>query len=201
MELYSTRTIIRPWRRGDDERADRWPPYHDPFEPIWNLPRSFSSSDFWPIGNSEREVWAVENYDRQLMGRISLREIDRRALHARLGITFGAGYIGRGLGSEALTSFLNGYFNIMRFGTMLLDVAAPNLRAVHCYERLGFRYVGSDWRQASSSFDRYVLDRTNYRQFARHFRSEPRGLYVEFYEMRLDEERWLLHKHLQRAVS
>jgi RimJ/RimL family protein N-acetyltransferase len=201
MELSSARTIIRPWSRGDDERAERWPPYHDPFESIWNLPRTFTSADLWSINTNEREVWAVENHDRQLMGRISLREIDRCSWHARLGITFSAGFIGRGLGTEALTTFLNGFFTEMRFATMRLDVAAPNLRAVHCYERLGFRYVGSDWRQAGSSFDRFVLARSHYRDLARYFRLETRGLYVEFFEMRLEEERWLLQQHLQRALT
>ena len=200
MELYSARAILRPWRRGDDQRADRWPPYDDPFEPIWNLPRTLSASDFWPSGLHERETWAVESYDSQLMGRISLREIDHQAARARLGVTFGAAYIGRGLGTETLTCFLEYYFGTMRFASMLLDVAAPNVRAVHCYERLGFCHVGSDWRQASSTFDRYVLEQQRYHTLARFFRSERRGLFVEFYEMRLDEERWLLHQHLQRAV-
>ncbi len=201
MELYSARAIIRPWRRGDDQRADRWPPYNDPFEPIWNLPRPLSGSDLWLGGFHERETWAVESHDAQLMGRISLREIDHQTARARLGVTFGAAYIGRGLGTETLTRFLEHYFNQMQFTTMLLDVAAPNVRAVHCYERLGFYYVSSDWRQASSNFDRYILERPQYRNLARFFRSERRGLFVEFFEMRLDEERWLLHQHLQRAVS
>jgi RimJ/RimL family protein N-acetyltransferase len=170
MELQSARTIIRPWRHGDDDLFDRWPPYYDPLEPLWNLPRASSSTDFWTGGlmhSYEREAWAVESRDHRLMGRISLREIDRRALQARLGVTFGAPFVGKGLGTEALRCFLHYYFTDMRFQVMVLDVAAPNERAVRSYESLGFMYVGSDWRTASSSFDRSTLAKPGYQHLTR----------------------------------
>jgi RimJ/RimL family protein N-acetyltransferase len=204
MELQTVRTAIRPWRRSDDEIADRWPPYGDPLETLWNLPRSFNSTDFWPgsfTGPYEREAWAVESHDGRLMGRISLREIDRRVPQARLGVTFGSPYVSRGLGTEALTSFLNYYFINMGFASMVLDVAAPNERAVRCYERLGFAHMYSDWRQAGLSFDQRILDRAVYRHLARFFSFERRGLFVEFYEMRLDREQWLKFAQPQYVAS
>src|SRR5262245_51039365 len=195
MELRSDRTLIRLWRRSDDDIADHWPSYNDPIEPLWNLPRAASSSDFWAGAYTpyEREAWSVESRDGRLIGRISLREIDRRASQARLGVTFGAPYVSRGLGTEALACFLRYYFLDLHFAVMVLDVAAPNERAVRCYLRLGFEYVGSDWRQAGSSFDRRVLERTSYRHLSRFFSPDRRGLMVEFYEMRLDRERWLTY--------
>lgn len=192
MELYSDRTIIRAWNRRDDQQAERWPPYNDPFESLWNLPRSFSSvSDLWSFDTGfDRESWAVEDRYLHLIGRISLREIDRRKRQARLGITFGAPYVSQGLGTEALARFLCYYFSTMEFSVMVLDVAAPNQRAVRCYERLGFGYVGSDWRQAGASFDRRVLDLPSYRGLQRFFDWRQRGLWVEFFEMRLDRAQW-----------
>jgi RimJ/RimL family protein N-acetyltransferase len=89
----------------------------------------------------------------------------------------------------------------MRFSAKLLDVAAPNERAVRCYQRLGFMYVASDWRQAGSGFDRRVLERTSYRHLARFFNPERRGLLVEFYEMRLEYERWLAYAQAHYATS
>lgn len=196
MELHSERLLIRPWRTTDDNLADYWPPYNDPLEPLWNLPRPFSSADLWHAGflsTYERQAWAVESLDHRLIGRISLREIDHRVPQARLGITFGAPYVGRGLGTEALQRFLDYYFIDLRFSVLVLDVAAPNERAVRCYQRLGFSYVRSDWRQVGSLFDDRVLDRPSHRHLVQYFASDRRGLMVEFYEMRLDREHWLAH--------
>lgn len=193
MELRSARLIMRPWRRGDDDLADRWPPYHDPLEPLWNLARPLSGADFWGggfINPYEREAWAVEGNDGRLMGRISLREIDRRSAQARLGVTFGAPFVSRGYGTEALEHFIEYYFSEMKFAAMVLDVAAPNQRAVRCYKRLGFRYICSDWRQAGSAFDRRVLDQPSYQHLAHHFAYDRRGLFVEFFEMRLERDQW-----------
>ena len=81
---------------------------------------------------------------------------------------------------------------------MLLDVAAPNERAVRSYDRLGFSLVGSDWRVADSRFDRRVLDTPQYAHLRRFFRSSERGIEVEFYEMRLQKQDWFAHKQRHR---
>lgn len=195
MELRSSRLTIRPWQRHDDELADEWPPYNDPFDSIWNLPRP--SGDGWSYGfdlPSGRRSWAVEDRSGRLVGRISLREIDERRSQARLGVTFGAPYVSQGLGTDALCIFLDYYFAELGFALMVLDVAAPNQRAVRCYQRLGFDYVSSDWRPAGIFFDRRVLDDPRYLTMRRFFRAGPRGLQVEFFEMQLQREAWRLRR-------
>jgi RimJ/RimL family protein N-acetyltransferase len=193
MELRSARLSVRGWTLHDDELADEWPSYNDPFEPLWNLPRQLGlSSDAWSVLDSwtNRRTWAVDDRAGRLIGRISLREIDARRAEARLGITFGAPYIGQGLGTEALALFLDYYFTDFGFAAMLLDVAAPNERAVRSYRHLGFRHVADDWRLADSRFDRRLLDSPRYADLRRFFRIAPRGLEVAFYEMRLDKADW-----------
>lgn len=192
MQLSSRRIHLRPWVRHDDELADAWPPYNDPFEPIWNLPRAGGSGG-WSFGFDNfavRRSWAVENHEGLLIGRISLREIDDRRRTARLGVTFGAPFVGQGLGTDALRVFIDYYFADLHFHTMVLDVAGPNQRAVRCYQRLGFRYVSSDWRLAGILFDSRVLNDQRYRSLLRFFRQAPRGLSVEFFEMELLKEEW-----------
>ena len=196
MELQGERVRIRPWRQADDDTADEWPPYNDPLNGIWNLPRPFSTSSFgWPpfSEGAMRQSWAVdERYSRVLMGRISLRDIDSQRRQARLGLPPGAPFVSRGLGTGALVLFLRGSH------TMVLDVAAPNLRAVRCYERLGFRYVGSDWREAGALIDRRLLDTPGYADLARHFRRNHRGIWVEFFEMRLAREEWFARRPVRQ---
>ena len=195
MLLSSRRVHIRPWVRHDDELADEWPPYNDPFEPIWNLPRAAGAGDGWSFGFDNyavRRSWAVENHEGRLIGRISLREIDDRKRKARLGVTFGAPFVGQGLGTDALRVFIDYYFADLHFHTMVLDVAGPNQRAVRCYQRLGFLYVSSDWRPAGILFDSRVLNDQRNRSLLRFFRQAPRGLSVEFFEMELLKEEWQL---------
>ena len=193
MPLHSDRLTLRTWTFHDDELADEWPPYNDPLEPLWNLPRQFSlSSDVWSFfdGSGMRRTWAVDDRHGRLIGRISLREIDNRKAQARLGITFGAPYIGQGLGTEALALFLDDYFTNQGFLVMLLDVAAPNERAVRSYKRLGFALAGSDWRLADSRFDERVLSSPAYSHLRRFFRATARGIEVEFFEMQLRKSEW-----------
>lgn len=193
MALRSARFTIRSWTFHDDELADEWPPYNDPFEPLWNLARLPSpSSDPWLFleGSTLRRTWAVEDTSGRLIGRISLRDIDNRRLQSRLGITFGAPYIGQGLGTEALAQFLDYYFTDFGLQLMVLDVAAPNQRAVRSYERLGFSHVGSDWRIADSRFDRRVLDSPHYSHLRQFFHQGPYNLEVKFFEMQLHKNDW-----------
>jgi RimJ/RimL family protein N-acetyltransferase len=203
MELRSARTRIRPWTLHDDDLADEWPAYNDPLEPLWNLPRQFGlGGDSWAHSFdsiSSRRTWAVEDRIGRLIGRISLREIDERKGQARLGITFGAPYVSQGLGTESLAVFLDYYFRDLGYLSMVLDVAAPNQRAVRSYERLGFRYVSSDWREAGSRFDRSILERREYADIRRFFFPHQRGLQVEFFEMQLLKEEWLAHRQNERA--
>lgn len=201
MLLRNARLCIRSWTMHDDELAEEWPPYNDPFEPLWNLPRQLGlMSDPWAYFETSamRRTWAVEDRFGRVIGRISLREIDTHNAHARLGITFGAPYIGQGLGTDALALFLDHYFEDLGFLVMLLDVAAPNERAVRSYDRLGFSLVGSDWRVADSRFDRRVLDTPQYAHLRRFFRNSERGIEVEFYEMRLQKQDWFAHKQRHR---
>lgn len=198
MDLRSPRTSIRPWLLNDEDKLDEWPPYNDPLEPLWNLPRQLAvsgSSWSYSLDNfSMRRTWAVEDRASRLIGRISLRDIDAQKRQARLGITFGAPFVSQGLGTEALVIFLDYYFSTLGYLTMVLDVAAPNQRAVRCYQRLGFRYVDSDWREASQRFDRRVLDRPDYAHLRQFFQVERHSLRVEFFEMALGKDSWLAQR-------
>jgi RimJ/RimL family protein N-acetyltransferase len=190
--LETPRTIIRAWNRYDDERSYRWPTYHDPFESIWNLqrPQSPFSGAWFSDMFSGRRHWAVDSRAGDLMGRISIRDIDTERKQARLGITFSASFVGRGLGTEAMHRFLDYYFDELGFVSMVLDVAAPNERAVRSYRSLGFTYIESDWRNAYHSIDLSILDAPNYRHLKPHFDIRNGAIWVEFFEMQLNRDEW-----------
>jgi RimJ/RimL family protein N-acetyltransferase len=188
--------VLRSWQSRDDGAQRSWPRYTDPLNALWNIPRSpgLSGNMFFP-GNAlgfSRRVWAVD-YDGVLIGRISLREIDQQSHRARLGISLSASYVGHGLGTETLGLFLDLFFGPLDFQKMVLDVAAFNVRAVRCYQRLGFHIVSDEWRKSSYDSALRTLDDAANAELRRHFRRERFGTWVQFYEMELTRQDWQEH--------
>ncbi len=193
--LHGPRVALRPWLRSDTLMQELWPRYTEPFHSLWNIPRAPGPDDAnGPGWSSQRYAWAIEDAQRRLIGRLSLREVDEGGLSARLGISLAQPYVGQGLGTEALQVFLDYYFGALGFERLRLDVAAVNRRAVRCYERLGFRYLESEWRNAGSDPSLRLLDDPRYSAMARHFRRSRFENLVEFYEMELTRAEWQAHR-------
>lgn len=199
--LHGRRVVLRDWNSTDEISARRWVAYDDPFSEVWNIPRagstSFAGGLFWGgtatgVANarlSMRRHWAIETTAGTLIGRISLREINARRSQSRLGISVHAHHVSQGLGTEALTLFLQYFFNELRFETMLLDVAAVNVRAVRCYRRLGFRVIAQEWRRGRlrSTPEQHVEHATRH-GYVRHERDDYWK--ILFFEMELHAHEW-----------
>jgi RimJ/RimL family protein N-acetyltransferase len=189
--LHGPRVALRPWLRSDTLMQELWPRYTEPFNSLWNIPRTSGADESngraW---SNQRYAWAIDDAQRRLIGRISLREVDEQRRSARLGISLAQPYVGQGLGTEALRVFLDHYFGTLGFERLRLDVAAVNRRAVRCYERLGFRYLESEWRNAGSDPSLRLLDDPRYSAMLRHFRRSRFENLVEFYEMELTRAEW-----------
>jgi RimJ/RimL family protein N-acetyltransferase len=199
MTVVGDRVLLRPWRRRDNDDDAIWQPQVDPLSHLWNVQAAqpdLPPAALWP---SPGHLWAVCLRDGTLIGRLSLRGVDPLRRSARLGITLTPNNVGHGLGTEAMRIFLQHYFGPLGFEVMVLDVAAINRRAVRCYERLGFAFVGTEWRNVGR--DAAALRLLQLPEFAEqrsHFRAallQPGALELEFYEMELTAEQW------QRSVS
>jgi len=143
MLVRTARLVIRPLQRADVDAIAIWQPFADPSLAGYNVPDpSAQERDDWfalRTGDPTRREFALEAPG-QVVGRISLRDIDDSA-SARLGISIGAEFVNHGFGTEALSGFLDWYFGEGGFSVMALDVSASNRRAVHVYQKLGFRHV------------------------------------------------------------
>jgi RimJ/RimL family protein N-acetyltransferase len=191
--IHGSRVLLRLWHRGDTLAQELWPRYTEPFSSLWNIPSQQSLSYDELVGrgwSGQRYAWAVEDRQRRLIGRISLREVDPPRTRARLGISLSQPYVSQGLGTESLLLFLDYYFGPLGFVCMRLDVAAFNQRAVRCYERLGFRYVESDWRGVGSDPSVRLIDEPRYADVAPFFKRNRHEAQVEFYEMELTHPEW-----------
>jgi RimJ/RimL family protein N-acetyltransferase len=190
MHLRGKKVIIRPMIREDVEKMQTWQPFTDPLDSLWNVSQHSSENYVWfqaQADDPSRRWYAVEDLSGRLVGRLSLRQISGRK-SARLGITLGAEYVGQGYGTDAIRTFLVYYFRELGFQTLYLDVAAPNERAIRCYENCGFQHVGSRYRGAGSDERLAFLKDDRYRDIRRFFKKEGGRNLVLFYDMKIEKE-------------
>jgi RimJ/RimL family protein N-acetyltransferase len=176
--------------REDVDRMAAWRPFADPLYALWNRPQLSTEGDIWfeaQANDPSRRWYAIEDFAGRLVGRLSLRRISQRK-SAHLGIALGSEYVGQGYGTDAIRTFLPHYFREMGFETLYLDVAAPNRRAIRCYEKCGFKHVRSRYRGAGSDGRLAFLNEEAYRDIRRFFKKERGRNVVLFYDMKIERE-------------
>ena len=111
-----------------------WPMHHkDELSWIESLPQE---------GHLVLGIWHQE--DRQLIGSCGLHGIDHIHQLAELGIVIGnKDYWNGGLGTEAVILLCQHGFNWLNLRHITLRVLGNNARGQRCYERCGFKYMGS----------------------------------------------------------
>lgn len=148
--LSGSKVVLRPFTWEDVARRAAWPAYVPPeFLELnvdlstevrrreWFRQRTRQRGPFW---------FAVENLQGELVGEVTLRDIDREAGSARLGIHLSAAHVDRGYGTDAVRVTMRYLFDCLHFSEIRLDVAAWNRRAIHCYEKCGFEVRYPFWR-------------------------------------------------------
>lgn len=197
MQLEGEKVHIRPMVREDVDRMEDWRPFTDPLNFLWNgSPRNSSENNIWfeaQANDPSRQWYAVEDLAGRLIGRLSLRRINWRK-SAHLGITLGADYVSQGYGADAIRTFLAYYFGELGFETLHLDVAAPNKRAICCYERCGFKHISSHYQGIGSNGRLAFLKDDEYRDIRRFFKKKKGRNVVLFYDMKIKKEDLKVHQ-------
>ena len=89
-------------------------------------------------------VKMVRHDEDKLVGVIELMDINQTDRRATVGIFIGENSDrGRGIGTEALNLILEYAFNYLNMHSINLTVLAINERAKRCYEKVGFKVVGT----------------------------------------------------------
>jgi RimJ/RimL family protein N-acetyltransferase len=178
------KTRVRHFNRED---VDKWLAWSQQPDPLYSssYPRQMNryERDAWFYERTNRTdyyMFAVDNFEGQLVGLITLRNIDKFRIQAVLGITLRPESLGGGYGTDSLWAFLHYFFDVMRFDVMLLDVAAYNRRAQRVYEKCGFVYTGEHW----GYFEDYsVFVNDHYRGVRQYFRKQGAWVETLFYDM------------------
>ena len=180
-------------KRADIEAMAQWRPMADPLYQPFDLPEQSVAEHVrwfnWRNNDPTRRLYVVQDEKRQVIGSLTLREIDGRH-SSRLGITLGADYVSQGYGTEALRLFLDFYFDKLGFERMILDVSGTNLRAQRCYEALGFHRISEYYRRADHQSYHLLAREPQYRHLRSVLHYDGDQLEVLFYDMLLTRAEW-----------
>jgi RimJ/RimL family protein N-acetyltransferase len=145
------------------EDAEQWAQWDNDLEVT--LPLGDEAYTPFPLSKSEEvmagilrrqdHVFGVVDLETdELIGRGMLFDLDLVNRKAMLGIVIGAkAYWGQGYGQEAVRLLLEYAFSLLNLNSVMLGTFSFNRRAIHCYERVGFKEIGRR-RQARIIGDR-----------------------------------------------
>ena len=86
----------------------------------------------------------VEKDTNKVIGNCGLHGLSEVHRHAELGVFIGEKtFWNQGIGSEACSLLLDFGFNVLNLHSISLKVFGYNKRAIKCYEKIGFKYAGT----------------------------------------------------------
>jgi RimJ/RimL family protein N-acetyltransferase len=143
---------IRLWKRHDLDTLASWPDYPAPFD---GFGFSFASMDpdakdilFRKREYQEDRITLVMDHERKAaIGYVALLEIDwNKRTIGNMGVRLHPSWCDKGVGT-LMTATVADWCLGNGIKKLRLDVAAPNSRAVRCYEKAGFIITGEFWRK------------------------------------------------------
>jgi diamine N-acetyltransferase len=193
--LEGKRLTLRSLRRNDIYERLAWREYRDPLYGHYNLPEmTASQKKQWylkRINDPERVHLTIESSRGKVIGFMSLGEIDGPGRAARFGIYFGADYVDKNYGTEAIGIFLRYYFESLGFRELCLDVASLNLRAISCYRKCHFQFVRTFYRRHDPRSEIDIFGDPRFEKIRKYFKKEKKGILVQFQEMRITRRAWM----------
>jgi RimJ/RimL family protein N-acetyltransferase len=156
--IYGERIILRAIEREDLIDYVQW--LNDPAVLEYlcaQVPLSLAQEEKWyddMLRDPNFRAFAVE-FEGRHIGSAGLSDIDGRNASAEVGLFIGLPEMwDRSLGLDALQTLVRFGFEQMNLHRIYLQVFAGNERAVHLYEKIGFRHEGR-WRQAQFRHGHY----------------------------------------------
>ncbi|HHV38266.1 MAG TPA: GNAT family N-acetyltransferase [Tepidimicrobium sp.] len=188
MKIVGERVIITPMKLEDVYFMMNWGKHDNPLFFDYNLPSLTSKQvEKWYNYKTRRgnnRYYSVFNEDSTLIGYMGIKKIRRLWRDAVLGIVFDPNYMDQGYGTEAITAYLDYYFNVMNMRVMYLEVAKFNRRAIQCYKKCGFYTID---KYLDLFFDQQI-DRNSkfFIQESSSFEIMEGKIYNYIYKMRID---------------
>jgi aminoglycoside 6'-N-acetyltransferase len=139
--LHGELATLRPIRV--DDRAALLDVLSDPsVVEVWDTRGAQVSADELLAGDEGWTVFAIE-VDGEFAGSIqAAEELDPDYRHVGIDIFIHSRFQGRGIGTDAVRTLARYLLEVRGHHRLTIDPAADNARAIHTYEKLGFRPVG-----------------------------------------------------------
>ena len=203
MYKMGDRTKIRTLKREDVDRMILWGKHENQAFLHYNFPSlSQEERDLWykiKAKDFKRRCFAIEDLENNLIGYISLRDIKFLKKESELGIVFNPNKMNRGYGTDALTTFLELYFENLNMKKLSLKVAKFNIRALRCYEKCGFTIV----KEILDEFEEQNMGSMIMKHIAENnkgFTIDGGKLMTNYYYMHITKEEYLFHKEKEELL-
>ncbi|MBE2223441.1 MAG: GNAT family N-acetyltransferase [Anaerolineae bacterium] len=167
-KIVGEKCYLSPCSLGDAEKWVEWfndlevtLPLGDEAYTPFSLPKTEESIEY--IIKQQDHVFSIVDLESDIcIGRTLLFNIDHINRQAMFGIFIGEKlFWGKGYGQEATRLTIDYGFNLLNLNSIMLGVMAFNERAVHAYEKVGFKLIGRR-RQArivgGQKFDVFLMD-------------------------------------------
>mgnify|MGYP003934870413 CR=1 FL=1 len=113
---------------------------------IVNKPVSVAGEREWleKFAKDPYQFAIVDAQTNTLIGGCGLKDVDLVNRTALMGVFLGdKSYWGRGFGEEAVRLLVDFAFSFVNLQSIMLEVFSFNPRAIRCYEKVGFKRVGT----------------------------------------------------------
>lgn len=147
MIWHGQRIYLRPMGKDDFPFVVRWSQDKE-LQRLMDVdrPESLEECETWLEGirrDRQHRLFALMTNANQLIGDMELSNISWRSREAEMRVRIGEKeYWNQGLGTDAITTLLTYGFFQLNLKRIYLRVYSFNHRAIHCYEKCGFRKAG-----------------------------------------------------------
>ena len=190
IELLETLPISRPpllvrsFERTDMDLLAAWPAYPEPYSSFTFSFADLGANEMDSLHRSrqshdDRITLVADHGSTMCIGYVALLKIDWKLRECgNMSVRVHPEWCGKGIGSNLLAAVRDWWFN-SEMTCLRLDVACTNLRAIRCYEKVGFTKSGEFWREAEDLGGIDLAD-PKWRFLDGHVRMGPRVPEVQF---------------------
>ncbi|MDD1766001.1 MAG: GNAT family N-acetyltransferase [Methanomassiliicoccales archaeon] len=110
-----------------------------------NPPMSLEDEEKWFVNlqKSEDKVFSIDTMEGKLIGNVGLIKLNWKDRSVLIGIMIGEKeFWNQGYGTDAIETLLRYLFDELALNRVYLIADERNARALHCYEKLGFKKEG-----------------------------------------------------------
>lgn len=185
--LWGEKVRLEPMKVEDVKGMLHWEKHTEELFLDYNFPEwSDEQIRQWYEGKirGRRECFSIFDRESVLIGYIALRRVNPILKTGEIGILLRPSAMNRQLGRDAIRVFLNWAFEERGFRKIRLLVAKYNVRAIRCYESIGFYRKKSFY---DTCFNNYIepFQNENYKNLRRYFQMIGRSLFVQYDQMEI----------------